>query len=414
VQAGDNVRRPVSVSERGMRCPMPEWNANSRGRMLTSRSGIFALLLAVSALEARGQDGYYTWDGYSLAFHREPPNGRQVWAWEVWLYRRGEARHPEYRWGSITGTTPEQVMAELRKNQELDQRANGLCRCPPSNLTYENFHGPIAVLKRPPRAVERAIAFGMRLKELKEQADKMRDLYRLTTSTYQAIPQEFTPFDNVGEVLREYALTTQRATLNISKARALMDHAETSGSAAISAALGEVERALALNSERDRRVDAAYAAWQRSRNAQIRQGLGRGQSAPRTSTSQPPAGKTQANLGISSPGILGTYRYRDRNGNFLTQNLSVSGDRIVMNETWDTGETARTTVEYGRIGEVSYGPFYDGWFAQVSCPDWREKSGYYRIEGTRSTTECEISFSFPDKAAALVLYRHLLSQKPRG
>jgi hypothetical protein len=349
----------------------------------------------LSVTPGLAQSLYTTWDGERLSVVRGDPRFADgVLEWQIWLYRLGQAQEPKRNWGTISGTAAAAVMEELRRVAEQDHEATARCRCPASELTYDNYLGPIAVVRRPRGMSQRLLERIQGVNDLQGKVAEMRRLYDISKGYAEVRDRQFMPRGQVGAVLMQYAMAVQRATRKVIEARQLVEHIQSQG-------MGEFAEALRLM-QAD--FDQA-AALTRTLDNMNRQGRARALAnrpvSPQARPS-PPSG------GVGFPT---SYRYEDMYGR-ISQSLTVGGGQIQVQEARDGESPSIITVEFARIGDLSVAPFGDHWMTQVICPDWRDKNGYYRSEGSQSSSECIVSVVFPTKRDAEALYRFLKARSP--
>ena len=210
---------------------------------------VSGLVLLLCPNRAGAQD-YFEWDGKELLTVRngDPLLARNVVEWQVWLYRRSGGR-----WGIVSRPTAARAMEERRRLHEQEERANTLCRCEPSNLTYSIYTGPIAITERKKTPIQRAIDLGQRLKQLRDQAEEVRDNYNLFADRQRETAiKNNTPFDGRGEVMQDYALTVQKALMNLTRARALLEDAHAGALNEVAASLSTVDQLLTAELQRAR------------------------------------------------------------------------------------------------------------------------------------------------------------------
>lgn len=122
---------------------------------MSHRSLKFAAWLAAvicilcSRKGAYAQESYFIDDGSQVSpvYHSDPETVTAE-TWEVRLYRKGQAPSGKNSWGILHGDSAAEVMAELRRCQAVEQRDEEVNGESVSRLTFKNYQGPIAVLKR--------------------------------------------------------------------------------------------------------------------------------------------------------------------------------------------------------------------------------------------------------------------------
>jgi hypothetical protein len=179
--------------------------------------------------------GYYVWDGQRLVERRngDTQSVSGVLEWQVWLYTTRD-RH---RWGIISGPTAAKVIERRRHHQEQDEKANRRCDCPPSDLTYSDYLGPIAVIKHKPGTTQRVLNQIAGLRKLQANVGRLRELYAIAEGNAEGPNRAYLPAYQVGMVLKEYATTVQRASRNVMRARELVERAEAGTAGELQAAI---------------------------------------------------------------------------------------------------------------------------------------------------------------------------------
>ncbi|MGI8583991.1 MAG: hypothetical protein ACR2KX_17480 [Chitinophagaceae bacterium] len=152
--------------------------------------------------------------------------------WAVRLYKKGASKTGNSYWGTIKRTTASEVMAKLKSEQDFELRFNafiGKGRVQDDILTHFNPLGPIAIMdKSAPREspVEENAA---QLTDINEKAKDYLTTYAEVKRKLDVIikGKASTPFDNYGNVFKEYTDNLKYAFKQISSLRNVLGKSTT-------------------------------------------------------------------------------------------------------------------------------------------------------------------------------------------
>ncbi len=147
-------------------------------------------LLLVTALtgfifiEQSAADPYYRSDGRSTpSIIQGDPRNEQVDEWEIWLYPSGvPTGAAASRWGLITGKTVDSVTRQLKLNQDFERRFNRFFHTRDDRFTFENYLGPIAIIRRESSPSGGFLDGAKKLQELASQASEIFGSYNNAAS----------------------------------------------------------------------------------------------------------------------------------------------------------------------------------------------------------------------------------------
>ncbi len=246
---------------------------------------LFILFLQTAARAQQDINTFYVFDGKNLTkVERGDPNEIKVVEWQVWLYKAGKSTTDKRNhWGTISSRTAAGVMAKLKNEQDFELRYNawaGRGRVPDEVLTNFNPVGPIAIVERTSQAQTSKDAQRLipketwdRMQSTFERAGEYYEGYQNIAEILSKEPKTQTPFDNVGNVLREYRDNLQDAMAKVAQLRQMLE--ETT-----SPALNDLYRSL---DELTRQLDSVQVSARR-----VSQGFGISESV--LIPSQPPRG----------------------------------------------------------------------------------------------------------------------------
>jgi methyl-accepting chemotaxis protein len=179
----------------------------------------------------------------------------KVTEWQVRLYKKGQSTGGNDQWGLITGKSAQSVMEKLKKAQDFELRYNawaGKGRVPDDVFTHFNPLGPIAVVEREP--TEREQALDKKRLIPKEIWDRIQNAYERAKGYYEGYqrigeitskePKLKTPFDNVGDVFREYTDNLREAFERVADLRRRLEGITTPSIDEINRAIDEINRSL--------------------------------------------------------------------------------------------------------------------------------------------------------------------------
>lgn len=231
---------------------------------------ILTLVVQRDALAQEDISTFYVFDGKNLTkVERGDPNEIKVVEWQVWLYKaRQSTANKRNHWGTLSSKTAAGVMAKLKKEQDFELRYNawaGKGRVPDEVLTNFNPVGPIAIVERRSEAQARKDAQRLipkdtwdRVQGAFERAREYYDGYQNIAEILSKQPKTQTPFDNVGNVLREYRDNLQDAMDKVAQLRQMLDETTTPALNDIFRSLDELTRRLDTVQTSARRVSEGF------------------------------------------------------------------------------------------------------------------------------------------------------------
>lgn len=155
------------------------------------------------------------------------PSQLNVKEWQVRLYKRGVPKSGKNYWGTIKGSSADEVMQELKTEQEFELKFNafiGKGRVQDESLTHFNSLGPIAVTD----------ASTLDQSATEEKVEQTSEIYskagEYLTSYFEAKKRldvilkgkPVNPYDNYGSVFIEYSSNLKDAIKQIISLRALL------------------------------------------------------------------------------------------------------------------------------------------------------------------------------------------------
>ena len=215
---------------------------------------VFCILLLVIPCFSIAQTFYYVQRGNQINRVPGDPSTVQAKKWKVLLYKRGESTTGKGYWGVIDGSSAAQVMKKLKGDQEFELKYNaffgkGLTQDP----IYTNFNplGPIAVLddhdtQEPPDKPGSD--------QLKQATATLKDYFKAYTEAKTKLDviikgRTTTPFDNYGQVFREYTGNLRDAIGDLLRVKDLVNSSSSSQMNQITAAINQMDIAIAKTRE---------------------------------------------------------------------------------------------------------------------------------------------------------------------
>lgn len=168
---------------------------------------------------------YYIYDGVSAPkeIAESDVKGMDVDSWQIWLYPRGHNTGGLDRWGLEEGKTVEDVQRQLKNDQrfELDYAKFMGQPSDSEQFTYFNSFGPIAILSKVPKRLQKLRDVAESFAAVKERFMTIEEFWDDPNHT-PFIPMgdqsKGTPFEHIGEQVKEYG---ERLGKIISKFRTL-------------------------------------------------------------------------------------------------------------------------------------------------------------------------------------------------
>src|SRR5215203_1285072 len=202
----------------------PFMTQNSKMTLIV-KTTVLILTLYFEPFYVSGQSTYYIRSGKNITkVENSDPSKLNVTEWQVLLFKKGAARVMGTQWGMITGKSASHVMSQLKKDQEFELRFNsfiGKGKVQDDVFTNFNALGPVAVVEN---ASNKQIndpnnsTFQEKITKVKNVYDQVKEYY----DNYHEIvgiinePKPQTPFDNVGQVFKEYSDNLKEAFQRVS------------------------------------------------------------------------------------------------------------------------------------------------------------------------------------------------------
>lgn len=218
------------------------------------------------------QSTFYVKNGDNITkVENGDPTKLKVTEWQVRLYKTDVATSGKNYWGVITGSTAEEVMKKLKSSQDFELRFNewaGKGRVQDNPLTNFNPLGPIAVIESDnqsssPQSNKGISAETMgKIQDLYGQVKEYYDNYQQIMEILENKPKEQNPFENVGNVLREYSDNLKDAFRRVSALQNSLQQANNTAMANINAEISKINNDLAA-------VERTSAQLQSSLNTSV-------------------------------------------------------------------------------------------------------------------------------------------------
>lgn len=199
---------------------MVRYNLNSPLKNITL---VFFLTLS-GMININAQETYYIRNGNQISkVEHSDPTKVNAKEWQVLLFKRGASKTPGTQWGLISGKSAEEVMHKLKSNQDFEIRYNkwaGKGAVQDEVYTHFNPLGPVAVVEKssPGKSSKQD-------NELKEKLNKVLTVYN-NVKEYLDNQEKIakilsesnteTPFDDVGNVFKEYTENLKQAFQRVS------------------------------------------------------------------------------------------------------------------------------------------------------------------------------------------------------
>lgn len=185
------------------------------GILLLIKKIVLFISMYSGVLNVSGQSTYYVRNGKNITkVENSDPSKMNVTEWQVLLFKKGASHVVGTQWGIITGKTSEQVMSQLKKDQEFELKYNaffGKGRVQDAVFTNFNPLGPVAVIEN---KTSNQAGNDKSSKAMLEKLNKVKNVYDQVKEYYDGYheiveilnsPKSPTAFDNVGEVFKEYS-----------------------------------------------------------------------------------------------------------------------------------------------------------------------------------------------------------------
>jgi hypothetical protein len=193
--------------------------------ILIIKTTVLILALYFEPFNVSAQNTYYIRSGKNITkVENSDPSKLNVTEWQVLLFKKGAAQVVGTQWGLITGKSSSQVMSQLKKDQDFELRYNafmGKGRVQDAVFTNFNALGPVAVVENASSNQQKDDANNSplveKLTKVKQVYDQVKEYYDDYHSIMEVVnePKPQTPFDNVGQVFKEYSDNLKEAFLRV-------------------------------------------------------------------------------------------------------------------------------------------------------------------------------------------------------
>ena len=237
-------------------------NQNSKSPFMIQKSKItlivkttvLILTLYFEPFNVSAQSTYYIRSGKTITkVENSDPSKLNVTEWQVLLFKKGAARVMGTQWGIITGKSASQVMSQLKKDQDFELRFNsfiGKGKVQDDVFTNFNALGPVAVVENASSNKQINDAnnstFQEKITKVKNVYDQVKEYY----DNYHEIvgiinePKPQTPFDNVGQVFKEYSDNLKEAFHRVSSLQNQLQNGINLSMAQIDKSINEINTNL--------------------------------------------------------------------------------------------------------------------------------------------------------------------------
>ena len=191
-----------------------------------TRFVLSALLMLLGTATVKGQNStFYIRKGNQITkVENVDPAKIKVTEWQVLLFKKGAPKKVGTQWGIIDGKSADAVMKKLKSSQDFEIRYNKWAgKGPVQDEVFTNFNplGPVAVMENATSDREKQ---NQKDPATQEKWEKLKAIYDEVKGYYDGYQQTMeimsgsdsqTPFDNVGNVFREYADNLKEAYLRV-------------------------------------------------------------------------------------------------------------------------------------------------------------------------------------------------------
>jgi hypothetical protein len=147
--------------------------------------------------------------------------------WQVRLYKKGASKNGNSYWGTIKGSTANEVMTKLKSDQDFELRFNafiGKGRVQDDVLTHFNPLGPIAIMEA---CTSKKSPNEENVTPTSEVYDKAKEYFSAYIEAKKRLDvilkgKAVNPYDNYGSVFREYTNNLKDAIKQIISLRTLL------------------------------------------------------------------------------------------------------------------------------------------------------------------------------------------------
>lgn len=188
----------------------------------------FIWLILITTCYSFSQTSFYILSGGNITKVENIDQSQlNITEWQVRLYKKGASKSGNGYWGTIKGSTSEDVMQKLKFEQDFELRFNafiGNGKVQDAILTHFNALGPIAVIDE---VKPTQTATEVQIEPTSEVYDKTTESF----STYLEAKNKLdvilkgkpiNPFDNYGRVFKEYTTNLKDAIKQVTSLRTLL------------------------------------------------------------------------------------------------------------------------------------------------------------------------------------------------